>query len=186
MLFLTWVWPGAALPGCAPHRPGRRTPCRQTGFRSPCSRHIGTFRRSCWPRWRSTWQWMQCIKMLFDCVLTQSTCIYRVQSSVWRLPNYWTPPLSTQWVCPSTASKAEGEHTSRAVRGWGVNISEDARHCIGLLPYTPSTVLDHLRKILFLPLFRQLARALVRQQRTECGSSFLFGLCFRFLKKTLC
>jgi hypothetical protein len=33
-----------------------------------------------------------------------------------------------------------------------------------------------------LPLFCQLARALVRQQRTECGSSFLFGLCFCFLK----
>jgi hypothetical protein len=25
------------------------------------------------------------------------------------------------------------------VRGWGVNISEDARHWIGLLQYNPST-----------------------------------------------
>ncbi len=25
-------------------------------------------------------------------ILTQSTYIYRVQSSVWRLPNYWPPP----------------------------------------------------------------------------------------------
>ena len=31
-------------------------------------------------------------------------------------------------------------HTRRAVRGWGVNISEDARHWIGLLQYNPSTL----------------------------------------------
>ncbi len=36
----------------------------------------------------------------------------RVQSSVWRLPNYWPPtPLYTQQVW--------GVHTRRAVRGWG-------------------------------------------------------------------
>ncbi len=32
-----------------------------------------------------------------------------------------------------------GIHTRRAVRGWGVNISEDARHWIGLLQYNPCT-----------------------------------------------
>ncbi len=36
----------------------------------------------------------------------QSTYIDRVQSSVWRLPNYWPPtPLSTQRVCPPPAPK---------------------------------------------------------------------------------
>ncbi len=53
----------------------------------------------------------------------QSTNIYRVQSSVWRLPNYWPPtPLFTQGVCPLSAPKAGGgAHTCRAVRGGGVN-----------------------------------------------------------------
>ncbi len=31
-------------------------------------------------------------------------------------------------------------HTRRAVRGWWVNILEDARHWIGLLQFNPSTV----------------------------------------------
>ncbi len=61
----------------------------------------------------------------------QNTYIYRVQSSVRPLPNYWPPPplhpasvsspLSTPRVCPPP------------------NISEDARHWIGLLQYNPST-----------------------------------------------
>jgi hypothetical protein len=51
------------------------------------------------------------------------------------------PPLSTQRVCPPPAPKAGGctVHTRRAVRGWEVNILEDARHWIGLLQYNPST-----------------------------------------------
>ncbi len=53
---------------------------------------------------------------------------YRAVSGVFRL---LTPhPLSTQRVCPPPAPKA-GVHTRRAVRGWGVNILEDARHWIG-------------------------------------------------------
>ncbi len=54
----------------------------------------------------------------------------RVQSSVWRLPNFWPPPP----LYPASVS-------SRAVRGWGVNISEDAGHWIGLLhvQYNPTT-----------------------------------------------
>ena len=72
----------------------------------------------------------------------QSTYIYRVQSSVWRLTNYWPPhPLSTQRVCPPLASKAGGYTLAgRWGRGWEVIISEDARHWIGLLQYDPSTV----------------------------------------------
>jgi hypothetical protein len=60
----------------------------------------------------------------------QSTNIYRVQSSVWRLPIYWPPPP----LHPARMSSPR-----RAVRGWGVNILEDARHWIGLLQYNPST-----------------------------------------------
>ncbi len=68
----------------------------------------------------------------------QSTYICRVQSCVWRLPKYWPHnPLSTQRMCPPPAPKAV--HNGRAVRGWGVNILEDARHRIGLLQYNLST-----------------------------------------------
>ncbi len=38
----------------------------------------------------------------------------------------------------------QGVHIRRAVRGWGVNILEDARHWIGLLQYNPSTGLCRL------------------------------------------
>jgi hypothetical protein len=48
-------------------------------------------------------------------------------------------------VCPPPAPKGGGGvHTRRAVRGWGVNSSEDARHWIGLLQYNPSTGLMYL------------------------------------------
>ncbi len=74
-------------------------------------------------------------KLCGKCVLgsmPQSTYIYRVQSSVWRLPNYWPPTPSPPSECvPRT--KGGGIHTRRVVRGWGVNISEDA---IGLASYS--------------------------------------------------
>ncbi len=44
------------------------------------------------------------------------------------------------------AQDHKGLHTRWAVRGWRVNISEDARHWIGLLQYNPST-----RKTQYLP-----------------------------------
>ncbi len=74
----------------------------------------------------------------------QSTYIYRAQSMVWRLPNYWPPPppppLHPASVSsPSTKGGGRGVHTRRAVREWEVNISEDAGHWIGLLQYNPST-----------------------------------------------
>jgi hypothetical protein len=57
---------------------------------------------------------------------------YRVQSSVWHLPNYFDPPppLHPASVLPP----------HRAVRGWGVSILEDARHWVDLLQYNPPTV----------------------------------------------
>ncbi len=51
--------------------------------------------------------------------VTQSTYIYRVQSRVWCLPNYWRPP-------PSPPS--EGYTLAGRWGGGGVNISEDDRH----------------------------------------------------------
>jgi hypothetical protein len=72
----------------------------------------------------------------------KSTYIYRIQSSVWRLPNYWPPPLSPPSECVLPPHQRRGGvHTRRVVRGWGVYISEDARHWIGLVQYNPSTVL---------------------------------------------
>ncbi len=45
---------------------------------------------------------------------------------------------------PRTKGGGGGVHTRRAVRGWGINISEDARHSIGLLQCNPSTVRRNL------------------------------------------
>jgi hypothetical protein len=52
---------------------------------------------------------------------------YRAVSGVFRTIHH-PPPLH-----PASVS------SSRVVRGWGVNISEDARHWIGLLQHNPST-----------------------------------------------
>ncbi len=49
------------------------------------------------------------------------------------------PPLHPASVSSPRTKGGGGVHTRRAVRGWGVNILEDARHCIGLLQYNPST-----------------------------------------------
>jgi hypothetical protein len=69
----------------------------------------------------------------------QSTYIWRAQSSVWRLPNYWppTPSPPCEFVLPPH-HKAGGTHSPGGEGVW-VNISEDARHWIGLLQYNPST-----------------------------------------------
>jgi hypothetical protein len=48
------------------------------------------------------------------------------------------PPFHPASVS-SPRTKGGGMHTRRAVRGWGVNSFEDARHWIGLLQYNPST-----------------------------------------------
>jgi hypothetical protein len=48
-------------------------------------------------------------------------------------------PLSTQRVCPSPGPKAGGYSLAGRGGGGGVDISEDARHLIGLLQYNPST-----------------------------------------------
>ncbi len=61
--------------------------------------------------------------------------IYRVQSSVWRLPNSWPPTPSPPSECVLPPHQRRGVHTRRAVREWGVIILEDARHWIDLLQY---------------------------------------------------
>jgi hypothetical protein len=77
------------------------------------------------------------------CFEPQSTYIYKEQSSVRRLPNYWPPTHSPPSELLSfPPHQRRGVHTCRrrrAVRGWGVNILEDARDWIGLLQYNPST-----------------------------------------------
>ncbi len=51
---------------------------------------------------------------------SQSTYIYRVQSSAWRLPNYWppTPSPPSECVLPPHQRRGGG-NTRRAVRGGG-------------------------------------------------------------------
>ncbi len=49
--------------------------------------------------------------------------VHRVQSSVWRLPNYWppTPSPPSECVLPPHQRRGEGVHTRRAVRGgWSI------------------------------------------------------------------
>ncbi len=62
---------------------------------------------------------------------------YRTVSGVFRTIDP-PPPLHPASVS-SPRTKGGGVHIRRAVRGWGVNISEDARHWISLLQYNPST-----------------------------------------------
>ncbi len=52
------------------------------------------------------------------------------------------PPLHPARVS-SPRTKGRGVYTRQGKRGWGVNISEDARHWIGLLQYNPTTVFGH-------------------------------------------
>ena len=62
---------------------------------------------------------------------------YRAVSGVFRTTDP-PPPLHPASVS-SPRTKGGGVHTRRAVKGWGVNISEEVRHWIGLLQYNPST-----------------------------------------------
>ncbi len=95
-----------------------------------------TFCKINWPFWRAK---LSKFHPLSSCQ-PQRTYIYRVQSSVWRLLNYWPPTPSPPSECVLPRTKGGVVHTRRPVRGWGFNISEDARHWIVLLQYTPSTM----------------------------------------------
>ncbi len=65
---------------------------------------------------------------------------YRAVSGVFRtIDPSGLHPLSTRSVCPPPAPKAGGYTLAERWGGGGVNISEDARHWIGLLQYNPST-----------------------------------------------
>jgi hypothetical protein len=63
---------------------------------------------------------------------------YRAVSGVFQ--NIDSPPPSPPSECVLPPHQRRGVHTRRAVRGWGVNILEDARQRIGLLQYNLSTV----------------------------------------------
>ncbi len=78
-----------------------------------------------------------------DSALLKVVYIYRVQISVWRLPNYWPPTPSPPSGCVLPPHQRRGDTNSPGGEGgWGwVNISKDARHWIGFLQYNPSTVL---------------------------------------------
>jgi hypothetical protein len=65
---------------------------------------------------------------------------YRAVSGVFRTIDPPTPSQSPPSECFLPPHQRQGgTHSPGAVRGWGVNISEDARHWIGLLQYDPST-----------------------------------------------
>ncbi len=87
----------------------------------------------------------------------QSTYIYRVQSSVWRLQTIGPPPPVHPASVSSTRTKGGGGE------GLGGSIlMEDARHWIGLLNYNPSTGVTH-----WSPLSPPLFPALVRLIQTQ-------------------
>jgi hypothetical protein len=75
----------------------------------------------------------------------QITYIYSVQSSVRRLLNYLPPTPSPPIECVLPPhQRLGGTHSPGGEEvGGGGNILEDARHCIGLLQYNPSTVQIH-------------------------------------------
>ncbi len=73
---------------------------------------------------------------VFHGLPSQSTFICRVQSCVWRLPQYWPP--SPLWVLPPHQRRGD-THSPGGEGDGGVNILEDARHRIGLLQYNLST-----------------------------------------------
>ncbi len=56
-----------------------------------------------------------------------------------------TPSPPSECVLPPHQRRGGGTHTHRVVRGWGVKISEDARHLIGFLHYNPSTARSQYR-----------------------------------------
>jgi hypothetical protein len=87
------------------------------------------------PRTPLTWTCISDRKAIHHKVLT-----YRVKSCVWRLPTNDPPPPLHLASVSSPRIKGREVHTRRAVGGWGVNISEDARHWIGLLQCNPSTL----------------------------------------------
>jgi hypothetical protein len=66
---------------------------------------------------------------------------YRAVSGVFRTIEHPTPYPPSECVLPSPQRR--GVNTHRAVRGWGVNILEDARHWIGFLQYNPSTSIPY-------------------------------------------
>jgi hypothetical protein len=73
--------------------------------------------------------------------IPKSTYINRALSSVFRI--FDPLPLLPLASVAFPRTKGGGLHTRRVVRGWGINIfniSEDARHWIGLLQYNPSTL----------------------------------------------
>jgi hypothetical protein len=94
--------------------------------------------------------WQHCKLSVFNCqtvyvhythkVLTYIE--YKAVSGVFRTIDPPPHPLSPASVS-SPRTKGGGVHTRRVVRGWGVNISEDARHWIGHLQYDPSTIILH-------------------------------------------
>jgi hypothetical protein len=63
---------------------------------------------------------------------------YRAVSGVFQ--NIDPPPPSPPSDCVLPPHQRREVNTRRAVRGWGVNILEDARHWIGLLQYNLSAV----------------------------------------------
>ncbi len=66
---------------------------------------------------------------------------YRAVSGVFRTIEPPTPSPPSECVLPPPLRR--GVNNRRSVRGWGDNISEDARHWIGLLQYNPSTSIPY-------------------------------------------
>jgi hypothetical protein len=68
----------------------------------------------------------------------------------WRLPKYWPPTPSQPGECVSPLLWCGG-HTRWGERGWGVNSSEDARHCsvLYICKYFVALTQAHIFRIIF-------------------------------------
>jgi hypothetical protein len=86
------------------------------------------------------WEWRGFIS--HSVVGRTTKYLHRVQSSVWRLPNYWPPPPTpsspSECVLPRTEGGGYTTHSPCGERG-GQSIFRKTPHWIGLLQYNPST-----------------------------------------------
>jgi hypothetical protein len=104
------------------------------------------------------------------------------------------PTLHLASVSSPPAPKAGGT-PRRAMRGWGVNVSESARHWIGLLQYNPSTGIIFARPFLLSRIrapnpFLRIAAfyyslCWILAQRAEAESKEKHGVCYPMPELTI-
>jgi hypothetical protein len=107
-------------------------------------------------------------KYFWDLSYAQRDYTVRGKSNVWRLPKYWPPHRHHPASVYPPAVGAGGGHTRWVEREWGVNSSEDARHC---------SVLYICKYFVSLPNLKQ-GRVLIFVLDSILGSYSILGIDF--------